>query len=108
MGHYHDTVMTKVVRNFYPACQDFIVESAAVKIPKYATVIMFYGMFLRLLTGKALKHFIGHPANGQKDDFYTARKVINGLDYAAEIQGCTPKFQKTLDLAAAKVMATIA
>jgi len=65
-------------------------------------------MFLGSFTGRALKHYIGDPDKGQSVDFYNARKIINGLDRASEIQGYAEKFHKALDLAGAKVVELVA
>jgi predicted chitinase len=107
-GRRNYTIMTPVVRSFYPDCPDFAVDPEAVKVPKYAAVVMFYGMFLGSFTGKALKHYIGDPAKGQGVDFHNARKIINGLDRAAEIKGYAEKFQQAQELAGAKVPALTA
>ena len=104
-GRRNYTVMTPIVRNFYPDCPDFTKEPEAVKSPKYAAVIMFYGMFLGSFTGRALKHYIGDPAKGQSVDFHNARKIINGLDHAPEIKSYAEKFQKALELAGVEVSA---
>lgn len=102
-GNY--TRIALIVRSFYPGSPDFIVDPDAVKNPKFASVIMFYGMFLGIFTGRALKHYIGDPAKGQSVDFYNARQIINGYDRAAEIQGYAEKFNQALDRAGAQVPA---
>jgi putative chitinase len=98
-GRRNYSVMTPVVRNFYQDCPDFTENPEAVKVPEYAAVVMFYGMFLGSFTGRALKHYIGDPAKGQTVDFHNARRIINGLDRAAEIKGYAEKFHKALELA---------
>lgn len=98
-GRRNYTLMTSVVRSFYSGSPDFTVEPEAVKNPKFASVIMFYGMFLGTFTGRALKHYIGDPAKGQSVDFYNARQIINGHDRAAEIQGYAEKFSQALNRA---------
>ena len=65
---------------------------------------MFYGMFLGTFTGRALKHFIGNPDQGQIVDYFNARKVINGLDKARQIEGCAKEFEQALFKARASVI----
>ena len=98
-GRRNYTKMTPIVREFYPESPDFTVEPEAVKKPEYAAIIMFYGMFLGTFTGRALKHYIGDPEQGQMVDYYHARKVINGLDKARTIEGYAKKFEEALDRA---------
>ena len=93
--------MTPIVRSFYADSPDFIAEPEAVKKNEFASVIMFYGMFVGSFTNRALKNYIGDPKKGQNVDFYTARSVINGLDRAAEIEAYAKKFNYALDLAEA-------
>ena len=94
--------MTPIVRSFYPNSPDFTADPEAVKDPKFASVILFYGMFVGSFTYRALKHYIGDPDKGQTVDFYNARKVINGLDQAPKIEGYAKKFDYALDRAGAK------
>lgn len=101
-GRKNYETMTPVVRNFYPGSPDFTKDPEAIKDPNFAAIIMFYGMFLGSFTGRALKHYIGDPANGQTVDFYNARQIINGLDRADVIQGYAKQFSQALDLAEAK------
>lgn len=102
-GRNNYTKVTPIVREFYPSSPDFVVDPDAVKIPKYAAIIMFYGMFLGMFTGYALKNFIGDPNKGQKVDFYNARRVINGWDKAKLIEGYAKEFSQALEKAGAKV-----
>lgn len=83
--------MSKAVREYYPDAPDFTVEPDAVKIPKYAVLIMFYGMIQGTFTGKALKNYIGDPDKGQNVDFFYARRIVNGLDKAKLIGGYAEK-----------------
>lgn len=101
-GRSNYTKMTPIVREFYPASPDFTVDPDAVEDDRYAAVIMFYGMFLGLFTGKALKNYIGDPDKGQIVDYYNARKIINGLDKAAKIEGYAKEFEQALHNAQAK------
>ncbi len=98
-GRANYTKMTKVVQSFYPSCPDFTNEPETVKQDEYASVIMFYGMFMGSFTGKALKRYIGDPDKGQKVDFYNARRIINGLDEAHKIEDYARKFEKALYIA---------
>ncbi|NET05587.1 MAG: hypothetical protein F6K16_12950 [Symploca sp. SIO2B6] len=77
-GRKNYTKMTPVVKHFYPDAPDFTQDPEAVEEPKYAVVIMFYGMFVGCFTGKALKNYIGDPSKGQEVNFVEARRVING------------------------------
>lgn len=94
--------MTPIVRSFYPDSPDFTKDPEAVKDPKFASVIMFYGMFQGSFTGRALKHYIGDPDERQTVDFYHAREVINRLDKASEIEAYAKKFDDALDRTGAK------
>lgn len=93
--------MTSIVKQFYPDCPDLTDSPASAKKDEYAAVILFYGMFVGAFTGVALKNFLGDPAKGQREDFYNARKVINGLDRASEIQAYAKKFNEALEKAGA-------
>jgi len=100
-GRRNYTTMTPIVRSFYPESPDFTEDSEAVKEPRYAAVIIFYGMFMDTFTGKALKHYIGDPDKGQVVDYYNARRIINGLDRAKKIRGYAEKSEEALDKAEA-------
>lgn len=93
-GNYRK--MTPIVQRFYPESPDFTVEPEAVKKPKYAAVIMFYGMFMGTFTGRALKHYIGDPSRGQIVDYVNARRIINLLDRAEKIAGYAKEFEQAL------------
>lgn len=93
--------MTPIVQEFYPECPDLTASPDSAKIDEYATVIMFYGMFVGSFTGRALKNYLGDPDKGQIEDFYNARKVINALDRAELIQSYAKKFNTALDNAGA-------
>ena len=101
-GRRNYTAMTPIVRSFYPGAPDFTLDAEAVKNSDFAAIIMFYGMFLGIFTGRALKHYIGDLDKGQIVDFYDARKVINGLDQAPKIETHAKKFDYALDRAGAK------
>ncbi|MGK7902015.1 MAG: hypothetical protein AB4352_11480 [Hormoscilla sp.] len=102
-GRRNYTKMTPIVREFYPDSPDFTEHPEAVMDDRYAAVIMFYGMFLGIFTGKALKNYIGDPEKGQIVDYYHARKIINGLDQAEKIEGYAKKFGQALHDAGAVV-----
>ncbi|MBP0029157.1 hypothetical protein [Roseofilum sp. Guam] len=101
-GRINYTKVTPVVREFYPSSPDFVADPDAIKSPKYSAIVMFYGMFLGIFTGYALKNFIGDPNKGQKVDFYQARKIINGLDCAELIAGYAENFNQALEDAGVK------
>lgn len=56
--------------------------------PDIAAAIMFVGMAEGWFTGKRLSHYF----NDKTDDPLHARKIINGLDCAAQIAGYHAKF----------------
>lgn len=93
--------MTPVVQSIYPQAPDFTTNPDAVKDDNYAAVIMFYGMFNGIFTGFALKNFIGDPDKGQIVDFLHARKNINGMDRADDIEAYAKKFSIALSNAGA-------
>ena len=74
----------------------------AVTDDRYAAIIMFYGMFNGIFTGKALKNYIGDPDKGQIVDFFYARRIINHLDKAGLIEGYAKKFSQALEKAGAR------
>ncbi|MGB5596056.1 MAG: hypothetical protein WBM62_18760 [Crocosphaera sp.] len=100
-GRRNYTAMTPIVRGFYPGSPDFTQNPEAVKDDRYAAVIMFYGMFNGIFTGKALKNYIGDPDKGQMVNYFQARRVINGLDKAGLIEGYAKEFEQALDKAGA-------
>lgn len=53
--------------------------------PKYAAQILVYGMYNGSFTGKKLSNYI----NGGYNDFYNARRIVNGLDRAQLINDYT-------------------
>lgn len=100
-GRCNYTNMTPIVRGFYPEAPDFTENPEAVMDDRYAAIIMFYGMFLGIFTGKALKNYIGDPEKGQVVDYFNARKIINHLDQAAKIEGYAKEFEQALERAGA-------
>jgi len=64
--------------------------------PETAFYIMEYGMANGLFTGKTLQRYV----NETQSDFYSARKVINGLDRANLIAGYAKQLQKGIELVA--------
>lgn len=61
-------------------------------IPENAYKIMIYGFINGTFTGKKLTDFI----DGDKLDFYNARRIINGLDKASLIQKYAEKIMEGL------------
>lgn len=66
-----------------------------------ATDIIFYGMYKGSFTGVGLPKYIT-CTNVETDttDFYNARKIVNGLDCATQIQGYAQKFANAITHAA--------
>ncbi|BDS10876.1 glycoside hydrolase family 19 protein [Aureispira anguillae] len=62
---------------------DFVANPALVLKSSYAARILVQGMLQGAFTRKPLKNYI----NSSKVDFYTARRVVNGLDRAQRIEG---------------------
>ena len=60
--------------------------------PKYAAEILVRGSVNGWFTSKTLKDYI----NGNKKDYYNARRVINGLDKAQLIANYAVVFEKAL------------
>ena len=60
--------------------------------PKYAAEILVNGSINGWFTSKTLKDYI----NGNKKDYYNARRVINGLDKAQQIADIAVVFEKAL------------
>jgi hypothetical protein len=90
-GRINYTAMTAIVREFYPESPDFTVDPEAVKDPRYAAVIMFYGMFLGTFTGWALADYLG-----KTPDYRKARNIINPGDRAKEIAAYAEIFEEAL------------
>ena len=61
--------------------------------PKIAAATAIYGMETGLFTGKKLSDYISES----HQDYYNARKIINGLDRASDIEGFAKKFLKILE-----------
>lgn len=57
-----------------------------------AVDVIFYGMHVGLFTGKKLSDYI----NAQGTDWYSARKIVNGLDCASTIAGYAATFHGAL------------
>lgn len=75
-----------------PQTQNLIDFPENTLIPAVAYGIMSYGMRHGLFTGKKLDDYI----SGDKCDYKSARKIINGLDQADLIQGYADKFENIL------------
>jgi len=102
-GRINYAKMTPIVREFYSDCPNFIAKPEAVQRPEYAAIILFYGMFMGIFTGRALKQYIGDPHQGQTVDYYHARQVINGVNKAEIIEAYAKKFELALYRAGATV-----
>ncbi|RXJ61081.1 calcium-binding protein [Halarcobacter anaerophilus] len=55
-----------------------------------AIQIILYGMHIGMFTGKKFSDYI----NDSFTDYYNARRIINGLDRATDIQGFAEKLEK--------------
>ncbi|MBK9404793.1 MAG: hypothetical protein IPN57_09705 [Ignavibacteria bacterium] len=66
---------------------DFITNPELVREPENAYKIMIYGFVNGTFTGKKLTDYI----DGDKLDYYNARRIINGTDKASLIQGYAEK-----------------
>jgi len=60
--------------------------------PDISRFILVYGMKHGSFTGRKLTKYV----NDHKTDYYNARRVINGLDKALEIQNLAYKWEKKL------------
>jgi hypothetical protein len=96
-GRLNCSKMTPIVQEFYPECSNLTVYPDNAKNDKHAAVIKFYRMFDGTFTGYALKNFLCNLLKGQIEDFYNARKIINGLDRAADIASYAKSFDTALD-----------
>lgn len=72
---------------------DFVGSPEQIKLPKYCLPIMVIGMKEGSFTGAKLGTYI----NGSKQDFYNARRVVNGTDHAQEIADNAKDFLTKLD-----------
>lgn len=72
---------------------DFITNPELVLLPENAYKIMIYGFVNGSFTGKKLTDYI----DGDKLDYFHARKIINGLDKASLIQGYAEKIREGLN-----------
>ena len=71
---------------------DFITNPLRVMLPEIAYKIMIYGFVNGSFTGKKLTDYI----DGDKLDYYNARRCINGLDKAVLISGYADKIYNCL------------
>ena len=62
--------------------------------PKIAAKIIIIGMAKGSFTGKNLFRYI----NSQEQDFYHARRIINGMDRARKFEGYAVRFEKCIEL----------
>lgn len=63
-------------------------------VPKIAGQILIIGMAKGTFTGKNLFRYI----NSQEQDFYHARRIINGMDRARKFEGYARRFEKCIEL----------
>lgn len=84
--------------------EKFGIEDAPEKAldPEFAFHIMTRGMFEGVFTGRKITDYI----NDTKTGYFNARKVINGLDKAAYLEGLAVRFHTALE-AATKVEAPL-
>ena len=69
--------------------------------PDIATDVIFYGMYNGSFTGVGMPKYITcSDPTSDTTDFYNARKIVNGLDCATQIQGYAEKFANALTHAA--------
>jgi hypothetical protein len=61
--------------------------------PETASGCMTYGMFGGIFTGRKITNYI----NGEKKDYFNARRVINGVDCADTIKGYAEIFEEILE-----------
>ena len=61
--------------------------------PEIAAAVAAYGMDVGLFTGKKLSDYI----DDQHQDYFNARRIINGLDCAQEIAGFAVRFKEILE-----------
>lgn len=80
-----------------PNYQAFGIADAPEKAMEMATAVkaMFVGMRNGTFTGKKLSDYF----SGEKADWTNARKIINGLDRAADIAGYAKKFLVAIEAA---------
>ena len=78
-------LMDDYLKSRYPNDNvDLVNNPDQAMIPKYAIEIMFYGMFKGSFTGKRFSDYFSVKEEGGilKDDWYNARRIINGTDKA--------------------------
>jgi putative chitinase len=56
-------------------------------IPRYAAIILFYGMIHGTFTGKKLRDYVDGDGKEDPGEFQASRRVVNGTDRAALIAG---------------------
>jgi predicted chitinase len=89
-GYYGRGFVQLTWENNYKKMSDllgvnFVVNPSLALEPKYAARILVQGMMQGSFTRKKLNTYI----NDQEQDFYNARKTVNGTDRAARIEGYT-------------------
>lgn len=76
---------------------DLVANPALALDPEISFKIMSIGMFHGVFTGKKLAHYINSGAT----DYVNARRIINGLDHAADIAGYALEIERILKASAA-------
>jgi putative chitinase len=94
-GRKNYRVMSEVLRQFYPDAPNLLDDPDAANDPRYAAVIIFYGMIMGTFTGLSMENYLG---NGYAD-FNNARRVINGTDQSNLIASYAERFNAALEVA---------
>jgi putative chitinase len=71
---------------------DFEADPRKLLDPLYSAVIMYYGMIHGTFTGKKLSDYIDGDGIEDAGEFHASRRIVNGLDHAAEIAGNATHF----------------
>jgi putative chitinase len=71
---------------------DFEAEPKKLLDPLYSAIIMFHGMIHGTFTGKSLSDYIDGDGIEDAGEFKSARRIVNGVDHAAEIAGNATHF----------------
>lgn len=71
---------------------DLVADPSRAMETRTAVKIMFEGMERGSFTGKKLSDYI----NGQKTDYYSARRIINGVESAAKVAAHAKQFEAAL------------
>lgn len=99
-GYYGRGFVQLTWENNYRKMSDFLgvdlVKNPDLALnPKYAAQILVYGMMKGSFTGKKLSDYI----NSSKQDFYNARKIVNGLDKTSLFETSARQFLNVQSIA---------